>query len=83
VEPVRGAAGLRVAVFAGAFFAASMAFCFSSFSFSRASYSSLDGNFKVIRFSPEVRASISSFSLPFAVAVLLAKFDGMRGTGGR
>jgi hypothetical protein len=61
---VRGAAGRRVVDFVavlvvvGAFFAASNAFCFS-----RASCSSLEGSFNLIRFRPLVSSSISfSFS---------------------
>ena len=60
-----------------------MAFSFSSFALSRASYSSLDGIFSVTRFRPEVKESISSFSFPLTEVALLLKADGTRGTDGR
>ena len=69
----RAAGALRVVGFGAALFdAATAAFFFSSFSFSRASYSSLEGIFRVIRFKPEVSASTASFSLPFTGPVALA-----------
>lgn len=77
------AAGALRVVFAAVFFAASAAFSFSSFSLSRASYSSFDGILSVMRFSPDASASKSSFSLLLALFVLLAWLDGTRGTDGR
>lgn len=71
VVVARLAGALRAVLLVVAFFAASRAFRFSSFSFSRASYSSLEGIFNVTRFKPEVSASISLFSLSFTVATLL------------
>ena len=82
VAAVRLVCVLRV-VFAAGFFEVSSAFCCSAFAFSRASYSCFEGIFRVTRFKPEVRESISSFSLPLASTALLVYADGTRGTGGR
>lgn len=69
----RGAAGFRVVVvLVAVFLAASAASSFAFFSLSRASYSSFGGSLSVIRLSPEVRESMSSFSLPFEAAGLIA-----------
>src|SRR5690242_9159093 len=67
---LRPAGALRFVVLLAGCLAASRAFCFSSFSFSRASYTSLEGIFKVTRFNPEVKESISSFSWALTGAAL-------------
>jgi hypothetical protein len=66
VGGARVAGGFRAVIF----FGASAAFNFSAFAFSRASCSSLEGIFNVIRFKPEVRASTSSFSFPLGALAL-------------
>ena len=63
--------GVLRLVFAAGFFDASRALCCSAFAFSRASYSSFEGIFSVTRFKPEVKESMSSFSLPLAIALLV------------
>jgi hypothetical protein len=70
VAAVRLAGAFRV-VFAAGFFDASRAICCSAFALSRASYSSFEGILRVTRFKPEVKESISSFSLPLAPFTLL------------
>lgn len=62
---------LRLVGLVVVFVEASRAFCFCSFSFSRASYSSLEGIFSVTRFNPEVKDSMSSFSFPLTAPTLL------------
>jgi hypothetical protein len=66
VGGARAAGGFRAVVF----FGASAAFCFSAFSFSRASCSSFEGIFNVMRFKPEVSASTPSFSFPLVAPAL-------------